>query len=174
MFEQDLNYCPQCQDEYRADIEKCPVCACDLLPGSEMIARKEKQQQKMADRSGELSPDDDLVAVKRGPLAEMRAYEELLSGERICTVLAGDESSCGKGCCGGGTFDLLVRREEAHDAVLIIEAEIRRTAVIDSVAHDGAAAGDSVFDPLAPGNTCPACGHQFSGGMECPDCGLCF
>lgn len=171
MFEQDLNYCPQCQDEYRADIDKCPVCACDLLPGSEMIAREEKLQQKMAGRSGELSPDDELVAVKRGPLAEMKVYEELLNRERICTVLAGDESSCGKGCC-AGTFDLVVRREEAQDALQIIETEIRRTAVIDSGVHG--AVGDSVFDPLASDNTCPACGHEFSGGMECPDCGLCF
>ena len=170
MFEQDLNYCPQCQDEYRADIERCPVCACDLLSGKEMVARAEKQRQKMADRLGELRPDDELVVVKRGPLAEMKVYEELLNRDRISAVLAGDESSCGKGCC-GGNFDLLVRREEGHDAVQIIEAEIRRTAVVDS-GGDGMSA--SVFDPLASGNTCPACGHQFSGGMECPDCGLCF
>ena len=172
MFEQDLNYCPQCQDEYRADIEICPVCECNLLTGSEMIAREEKQQQRMADRSGKLTPDDDLVAVKRGPLAEMKVYEELLNRERICTVLAGDESSCGKGCC-GGTFDLVVRREDGQDALQIIEAEIRRTAVIDSDSGEHGT-GDSVFDPLASDNTCPACGHQFSGGMECPDCGLCF
>ena len=136
MFESDLNYCPQCQDEYRADIEKCPVCACDLLAGNEMIARAEKQQQKMAGRLGELSPDDELVVVRRGPLAEMKVYEELLNRDRICTVLAGDESSCGKGCC-GGNFDLVVRREEAHDAVQIIEAEIRRTAVLDSSVAQG-------------------------------------
>jgi hypothetical protein len=170
MFEPDLNYCPQCQDEYRADIAKCYVCECDLLTGSEMIARQEKQQQKMAERQGELHADDELVAVKRGPLAEMKVYEELLNREHICSVLAGDESSCGKGCC-AGTFDLLVRREEARDAMGIIEAEIRRTAVIDSI---GPGTSDSVFDPLAADNTCPACGHQFSGGMECPDCGLCF
>lgn len=171
MFETDLNYCPKCQDEYRADIKICPACACDLLPGNEMIARAEKQQQKMADRQGELRPDDELVKVKHGPLAEMKVYEELLNRERIHTVLAGDESSCGKGCC-GGNFDLVVRREEAHDAVQIIEAEIRRTAVLDSPVAQGG--NGAVFDPLAADNTCPACGHQFSGGMECPDCGLCF
>jgi len=170
MFEPELKYCPKCNDEYRADIEKCHVCECQLLPGQEMIARDDKQQAKKIDRSGELHADDDLVAVKHGPLAEMKVYEELLNRDHIATVLAGDDSSCGKGCC-AGNFDLVVRREEANDALRIIDAEIRRTAVIDSVEHGTI---DSVFDPLASDNTCPACGHQFSGGMECPDCGLCF
>lgn len=170
MFEPELKYCPRCSDEYRADIAKCHACGDDLLPGSEMIARAQGLREKQLVRLGELHADDELVAVRRGPLAEMRAYEELLNRERICTVLAGDESSCGKGCC-AANFDLLVRLEEARDAVRIIEAEIRRTAVIEAA---GPGPGDSVFDPLATGNTCPACGHRFSGGMECPDCGLCF
>lgn len=170
MFEPELKYCPECNDEYRADIEKCPVCECELLTGHEMIARDGAQQEQKAARSGEFSAEDELVAVKHGPLAEMKVYEKLLNRERICTLLAGDESSCGKGCC-GGNFDLVVKQEEAREALQIIEAEIRRTAVIDSVENGSS---DSVFDPLASDNTCPACGHQFSGGMECPDCGLCF
>ena len=170
MFEPELKYCPKCNDEYRADIKKCHVCACDLLTGDEMIARDEDQRKKKVGRSGEFRADDELVAVRHGPLAEMRAYEELLNREHICTVLAGDESSCGKGCC-GGNFDLVVKQAEARDALQIIEDEIRRTAVIDSVQNG---AHDSVFNPMAADNTCPACGHQFSGGMECPDCGLCF
>jgi hypothetical protein len=170
MFEPELKYCPRCGDEYRAEIVKCHACGCELLPGAEMIARAQGLDEKKLVRLGELHADDELVAVRRGPLAEMKAYAELLNVERICSVLAGDDSSCGKGCC-AANFDLLVRLAEAPDAVLIIEAEIRRTAVIEAVELG---ASDSVFDPLATDNTCPACGRRFSGGMACPDCGLCF
>ncbi|MCA1766159.1 MAG: hypothetical protein LC633_07950 [Desulfobulbaceae bacterium] len=134
-----------------------------------MLAEKEKQQRKIMERGGELTADDELVAVRSGPLAEMKGYEQVLAKERISAMLTGDESSCGKGCC-GGNCNLVVRREEARDAVMIIEAEIRRTAVIDTVAGSA----ESVFDPLSAENICPACGHGFSGGTECPDCGLCF
>jgi len=170
MFEAELKYCPKCNSEYRPEIVICPACQCDLISGRELLARHDEQQKERDGRRVELSADDDLVTVRRGALAEMRVYEELLAKERIGSLLAGDESSCGKGCC-GGSFDLIVRREDAHDAVEIIEAEIRRTAVIDV---DGPGPNDSVFDPLASENTCPACGHCFSGGTECPDCGLCF
>lgn len=170
MFDPELKYCPECNDEYRADIHKCHACQCSLLTGDEMIACNEDHGKKKSAGPMAITPDDDLVAVKHGPLAEIRVYEELLNRKHICTVLAGDESSCGKGCC-GGNFDLLVRQVEAHTASQLIAAEIRRTAVIDSA---GELHNDSVFDPLAQDNICPACGHQFSGGMECPDCGLCF
>jgi hypothetical protein len=170
LFDHELKYCPECNDEYRADIEKCHVCQCKLLTGGEMIVRHQEQLDRKSVRLGALHADDELVGVRRGPLAEMKEYEGLLNREGICTVLAGDDSSCGKGCC-AANFDLLVRREEAYDATQIIAAEIRRTAVIDAVEPG---ADESVFDPLAARNTCPACGHCFSGGTECPDCGLCF
>lgn len=170
MFEKQYNYCPVCLDEYRAEIELCAVCSAKLKTGEEMMSLAEKGREKVSGRTGELNADDDLVSVRRGPLAEMKVYEKLLLNDKIGAMLVGDESSCGKGCC-PGNFDLVVRREDGRDALLIIEAEIRRTAVID---HGGAKNGDAVFDPLSAENTCPACGHNFSGGTECPDCGLCF
>ncbi|MDF1578976.1 MAG: hypothetical protein P1P81_11100 [Desulfobulbales bacterium] len=170
MYDPELKYCPSCNDEYRPEIGKCPVCEVDLITGREILAGHESRLEKMAQRRGKLTPDDELVTIRRGPLAEMKAYEGLLNAERISSLLAGDESSCGKGCC--ASFDLVVRREEAQDALRIIEAEIRRTSIIDVV--DGAPPVEAVFDPLSAENTCPACGHGFSGGTECPDCGLCF
>ena len=170
MFESHYKYCPLCMDEYRAEIEICGVCRAELKTGEEMIALGNEGNQRIDGRAGELTADDDLVSVRRGPLAEMKVYEKLLQNDKIGAILVGDESSCGKGCC-PGSFDLVVRREEARDALLVIEGEIRRTAVID---NSGAENGDAVFDPLSAENTCPACGHSFSGGTECPDCGLCF
>ena len=170
MFEVHYKYCPHCRDEYRAEIEVCAACQVELKTGEEMISLEKGRSEKVRGRTGELNADDDLVSVRRGPLAEMKAYEKLLQNDKIGSMLVGDESSCGKGCC-PGSFDLVVRREEARDALQIIETEIRRTAVID---HGGTENGDAVFDPLSAENTCPACGHLFRGGTECPDCGLCF
>jgi len=170
MYDQDLKYCPVCEDEYRAEIEKCAVCECALLSGGEMISRKDMHLDQNTIRRGELSPDDELVVVRHGPMAEMKSYKMILGQKGITALLAGDETSCGKGCC-GGNFDLEVRREEALGAIRIIEDEIRRTSIIEAE-HEIPA--DHVFDPLAKDNTCPACGHRFSGGVSCPDCGLCF
>ena len=169
MYEDELKYCPSCEDEYRAEIEKCAACGISLLSGSEMLSRKDLPRQQITS-SGELGPDDDLVVVRHGPMAEMKSYKKILAEQGVAALLAGDENSCGKGCC-AGNFDLVVRREEATGAVQSIENEIRRTSVIDTEHQIPA---DQVFDPLAGNNTCPACGHQFAGGVTCPDCGLCF
>jgi len=170
MFEAQYKYCPKCLDEYRAEIEVCAACNAALKTGTEMKVRVEEDNKRVQGRTGQINADDDLVSIRRGPLAEMKVYEKLLMSQKIGVMLAGDESSCGKGCC-PGNFDLVVRREDARDALLIVEAEIRRTSVID---NDGTEGNDSVFDPLSADNTCPACGHNFSGGTECPDCGLRF
>jgi len=170
MFESDLNYCPECKDEYRAEIRQCATCECQLVPGQEMEALFKVRNEKIAGRLDELTTEDDLVLVRMGGLSSMKELVAVLNREGIATLLAGDEQSCGKGCC-PGNFDLLVREEDAAEAVNIIDSEIRRTAVIDV---KGGGMNDAVFDPLSSENTCPACGHSFSGGTECPDCGLCF
>jgi len=107
---------------------------------------------------------------RRGPLAELRAYEQVLKREGIATILAGEDKSCGKNCC-PSNFDLLVRREEAPEAVQLIAAEIRRTAPLDG---PGGSHHDAVFHDEAAEAVCPACGHKFPPAPECPDCGLCF
>ena len=170
MYDPELKYCPSCEDEYQAEIEKCAECECLLLSGSEMVSHKNLPQEQRTVLQGELRPDDDLVVVRHGPMAEMKSYKKILAQTGIAAFLVGDENSCGKGCC-GGNFDLVARREEAPGAIRIIEDEIRRTSVID-VDHE--IPEGSFFDPLAKDNTCPACGHSFSGGVVCPDCGLCF
>jgi uncharacterized Zn ribbon protein len=170
MIDPELKYCPKCKDEYRAEIIVCAACEATLLTGLEMLARQREGEGKRSSRKGSLTETDDLVAVRRGPLGELRAYEQLLKAEGIATLMAGDEKSCGKGCC-AGNFDLVVRREDAAEAVKLIEAEIRRTAQIDigSACHH-----DAVFHDEAVETTCPACGHKFPPSPECPDCGLCF
>jgi hypothetical protein len=170
MIDPELKYCPKCKDEFRAEITVCAVCDANLLTGIEMLARQREGEGKRSSRKGRLSDTDDLVAVRRGPLGELRTYEQLLEAEGIATMMAGDEHSCGKGCC-AGNFDLVVRREEAAEAEQLIEAEIRRTSRIDTESADH---HDAVFNSEAAETVCPACGHKFPPAPECPDCGLCF
>lgn len=171
MIEPDLKYCPKCDDEYRAEIEKCAACGVDLITGQQKIDMEEARQRKLANRAVELSPDDDLVVVRRGPLTDLRQLAVHLEKESIGTLISGDEKSCGKSCC-PTVYNLCIRRDDAMEALQIIEEEHKRTtglAFHDNV-HD-----DVVFNPHAGEAKCPACGHAFSTTeTTCPDCGLSF
>ena len=171
MIEPDLKYCPKCDDEYRAEIEKCATCGIDLITGLQKIEREEALREKLASRAGDLSPDDDLVALRRGSLTDMRHLANLLNDMKIGTLLAGDEKSCGKGCC-PSVYTLLVKMEDGMESQHIIEEEHRRTTALEELHHP---VSDAVFDPNSVMACCPACGHSFpTTETACPDCGLTF
>jgi len=171
MVELDLKYCPNCNDEYRAEIEKCAVCEVVLITGAQKIEMEEERQKRLQNRTAELSPDDDLAALRRGPLTDMRHLANLLAGENIGSLLLGDEKSCGQSCC-PSVYTLLVKREDGMEALNIIEEEHKRTTGLQDHEHSTA---DTVFNPEAGEACCPACGHTFStAGTACPDCGLNF
>ena len=171
MIDPDLKYCPECNDEYRAEIKKCAACGIDLITGLQKIALEEERQRILEGRSMDLSPNDDLVAIRRGPLADMRHLSDLLNSENIGTLLAGDDNTCGKGCC-PSVYNLLVKREDGMDALHIVEEEHKR---VTGLAHHETANGDAVFNPHASEAQCPACGHSFpTTQTKCPDCGLSF
>lgn len=171
MYDLMLKYCPACGGEFRAEVMECGGCKISLVSGAEMAAREQDREALRQRRGGALSPADDLVAIHSGPLADLRRLEELLREERIVVLVAGDDASCGKGCC-PSTFLLQVRREDSADAAAILEREYRRHTHLDS--HHPLAE-DAVFNPEAGEATCPACGHRFpTSSATCPDCGLCF
>jgi len=171
MIDPDLKYCPQCNDEYRAEIEKCAACSIDLITGRQKIEMAEAASKKLASRVRDISPDDDLVALRRGPLSDMRHLASLLNGENIGTLLAGDENTCGKGCC-PTVYTLLVKRDDGMESLHIIEEEHRRTTGLEEYHHPDP---DAIFNPDAGEACCPACGHSFpTSETTCPDCGLSF
>jgi len=171
VIDPDLKYCPECDDEYRAEIEKCAACGIDLITGQQKIEKEEVRRKMLEARSTELSPDDDLVAIRRGPLADMRHLADLLHNENIGTLLAGDDNSCGQRCC-PSVYNLLVKREDGMDALHIVEEEHKK---VTGLAHHEGTNGDAIFNPHENEAKCPACGHSFSTTQtECPDCGLSF
>lgn len=169
MIEPELKYCPQCDDEYMPEIEKCHGCGVVLITGRQKMEVVEARRLRLEGRRGELSPDDDLVNLRRGPLAEMKQLEKVLGREVIPCLVAADDASCSGRCCPTNFF-LQVRRDDIPDAVAALEQEFRRTTSLDE--HDTTHA-EMVFDPSAQAAVCPACGHSFAPtSASCPDCGL--
>ncbi|MCF8056667.1 MAG: hypothetical protein K9K37_08515 [Desulfocapsa sp.] len=168
----DLNYCPQCDEEYREDIVNCATCNISLISGSERLAMEEAAKSKMAARTMDISSEDELAAIRKGPLGDMKYLQGLLAAEKIPSLLAGEKGSCGQGCCGGGDIYLQIKVADGEEAMNVLAMDFKRTTALDS--HDLSNV-HAVFDTGAESSTCPACGVTFSTTSKtCPDCGLCF
>lgn len=171
----ELKYCPKCNDEYLAEIIMCAACEVELLTGEQVTKIREERQEKLAARSAELSPDDDLVVIRRGQLTEMQYLAQMLEKENIGSLLVGDMQTCAKdrfGNTGGhpSTYDFQVKREDAAEALQIIETEHRKETHLD---HHDNMNGGAIFNPAAEEAKCPACGYTFpTTERACPDCGL--
>ncbi len=170
-YEADLKYCPQCQDEYRADIESCAACKITLLTGAEMLDMMGRSQQARNQRRGALRADDDVVTIHKGTLADLKKLEKAFARENIGMVIVGDEGGCNKGCC-PSTFFLQVRREDAQAAFALIQEDFRQVTGLEDF---DTSLTDAVFNEEEGQATCPACGFEFeTSTTTCPDCGLCF
>jgi hypothetical protein len=170
-IEPDLKYCPECQDEYRPDIERCASCSVVLLTGREVLELEQRRQEKSAGRAAEIQAGEDLVDIRKGKLLDMKQVQYLLARHGVPSLIAGDSQSCGKGC-GGADVLLRARREDIEEIITIFRQE--HIATTGLAEHDLSLA-DAVFNPSAGEATCPACGHTFSTqSSTCPDCGLCF
>lgn len=170
-YDKDLKYCPQCRDEYRADITTCAACQIELLTGGEMTDFVGQRQASRDNRRGPLTPDDDIVTIHKGSMADLQRLAELFAADNIGAAIVGDEGGCNKGCC-GTTMSLQVRREDAQAAYQLIQDDFQQaTGLAD---HDTRHC-HGVFDQDAGQATCPACGFEFeTSTTTCPDCGLCF
>lgn len=163
----ELQYCPRCGDEYRAEIRTCAACAVALVSGQALLAAARNQSPAQV---VEIGADESVVALRSGPLPQMKEQLAALRKRgvagRICKTEGG---ACG---CKGPEVVLEVRQAEAQAAMAVLAEEYWRTTGLDE--HDTRFAG-AVFDEQAEETLCPACGTRFSTSVTtCPDCGLCF
>ena len=171
IIDPELKYCPKCNDEYRAEITTCADCEVELLTGVQMQELEQQKQQNKAARNMELSPDDEMVNIRKGPVMQMKELQFLLEREGIPSLAVKEGGSCGQGCCG---TDLLVqvRMSDVQEVIAILDQEHERSTGL--AGHDTTHSG-AVFNTAAENATCPACGCSFSTTQAtCPDCGLCF
>lgn len=170
--EPDLKYCPQCDEEYREEMTTCVSCNVELITGNEKIAMEREAETKKNARSMDISCDDDLANIRKGPLGDMKQLQAILAAENIPSLIAGEKGSCGTGCCGGGELYLQIKMADGEAALEVLANEFKKTTALDS--HDLSNI-HAVFDTGAEKSTCPACGCSFStSSAVCPDCGLCF
>lgn len=167
----DLSYCPECGDEYRADIAACVSCKVALISGTEKLEMHRSEKQRIEARSMEILPSDELTTIQKGSVNDIKALRNLLARERIPAIIAGDEASCKKGCRGPELF-LQIREQDVAAAGEVISMNYAKTTALDTYDLSQATA---VFDHLAKETVCPACGCRFSPTVgACPECGLCF
>lgn len=171
--EPHLKYCPECGDEYRPEFNHCAICKIELISAATEKNRHTLTDNKKKNRSLHISPEDELVTMRRGNLLEMKNLQRLLKAEIIGSLLVEDRSGGGGGCCNAKTFDLRVRKEYAVDAQQLLVDEFKRSTALDS--HDFQHEAETVFDQRSTQASCPACGCQFqTDDRTCPECGLCF
>jgi hypothetical protein len=166
-----MNYCPRCGDEYRAEITRCAGCKIPLISGEVKLAQELEAREVRNDRSMVLLPEDELVTIRKGSVNDIKALKKLLAAERIPSLIAGDENSCRRGCCGPELY-LQVKKEDMDAVTLILTREFVNATALDG--HDLRNV-DAVFDHQAEATVCPACGCTFSPTVgACPECGLSF
>lgn len=91
----ECNYCPECGDEYRAEIKTCPACSILLISGSEKLAILRQQETGSHSHVIEISADDELVTLQTGKLGYLKTLQQLLRAEYVPSILGGDNKSKG-------------------------------------------------------------------------------
>ncbi len=168
-IEKDLKYCPECRDEYRAEIDSCAACNVKLISGEQLLAAGQNQNNKKAEVV-EISEHDILTLLQAGGIREMKKLKKDLAALGIPALLIKD-GNCGGGCC-GPEIQLHIRRQDAAEAhACLLEQHQRDTGL----QQEHRTTQESVFNPQAATVQCPACLSKFIPESSlCPDCGLQF
>ncbi|MCI5121926.1 MAG: hypothetical protein D3908_12180 [Candidatus Electrothrix sp. AUS4] len=170
-IEAELQYCPHCMDEYRAGITTCAECNIPLVSGKKLLEAQQNLSGKQARRNMIISPEDELVTIRKGPLVQIKDFQTMLKREGIPSLAVSEDSNCGQGSCATNLL-VQIRKDDLQDVVAILERDHIRSTGLDD--HDLSTAG-AVIDTEVDQATCPACGFSFSTTeASCPDCGLCF
>jgi len=166
----NLKYCFQCKEEYRPEITHCADCGAELLTGKEIQASLEQEKELKAKRDMNISSEDDLMDVRKGPVRDIKQLQALLKAHLIPSLIIKD-NTCGKGCCGTDII-LQVRTLDIQEVINVFAQEHESSTGLSDYDTSNAHA---VFNTSAVETTCPACGFSFSTQSTiCPDCGLFF
>ncbi len=169
-IDESYNYCPQCNEEYRADIPRCAECDTALISGKQLLLIQKNLKDSKACRNMSISTADDLVDARKGSVIEIKQNQIMLEKHGIPSLIASD-NNCGKGCCGPNVI-LQIRKSDIEEVMSLFSIEHEKTTALRE--HDTTYA-DSVISDEEGDTTCPACGFSFSiQTAECPDCGLYF
>ena len=165
----ELRYCPQCGDEYRADIRACAACRVELESGRDLLGARNGGERE-GKNVLEIRPEESVVGIQKGPIMQIKALQAHLLQLGLPSILVKEQ---GGGCgCGGPEVVLQVREIDLHRVMSALAEEYRQSTGLAD--HDTRFVG-AVFDDQAEEVHCPACGHRFSTReTTCPDCGLCF
>ncbi len=176
-IEKDLKYCPECRDEYRAEIHSCAACGIELITGEQLLSSgRGKKAKRVA--LAELGEHDTLALLQVGGIQEMKKLKKGLAAIGISSVLAKSDN-CGGGCC-GPEIQLHIRDQDAAEAHAFLLAEHQRDTGLmkdnrQENLHDHQHQVEAVFNPQAATVQCPACLSMFvPESSACPDCGLQF
>lgn len=168
----ELQYCPTCGGEYRAEIERCAVCEVALISGARKIALLQEKEQRYLSRSMEIAAEEKLLVIRKGQINDIKYFQKLLADERIPSIIGGEAEACRKGCRGGPELSLQIREADVQEAMTVLARDFKRSTALDS--HDLSHL-QAAFDPRAAATACPACGTQLAPTTTtCPECGLCF
>ena len=171
--EEILLYCPSCGGEYREGFERCAACDVKLVPGGSAEGKAHGTKTTIR-KMVPISSGDELAAVKRSGMVEIKSLQRLLAASGIDSLVTGvDSSDCAKSCCRSAAFDLNVRREDFIAAAEVVEREFCRSTGL--TARDVSEQAEAVYDQRLVRVSCPACGSEFATSEKtCPHCGLCF
>ena len=168
-YEADCMYCPQCGDEYRAEITTCAECKVPLVSGVLMAQGGGKNGAVPVYRA--IEPHEELVAVRQGPILLIRQLEEYLRSVGLASLIGPGEDGCKSGCR-GPEVELKVRASEVKEVYEALAQEHRQNTGLWEPEHELAGAR---FEVEVGQAACPACGCLFSADtILCPDCGLRF
>lgn len=93
----EMSYCPNCDEEYRLDVEQCVHCQVALISGEERLNILKDREKGFTARSMEITEGEPLVAIREGKLRDLKPYQLLLGQERIPARLTGEAGGCAKG-----------------------------------------------------------------------------
>jgi hypothetical protein len=159
VFDQELvKVCPECEGEYRLEIERCADCGVPLVHPEEVAARKAR----------ELPASPGLMLVQTAPIEWTRALAADLTRKGIRYFIERRRARS------EGLLAVYVRRQDLRAAKDLAEERARREAPFeaDAWAEDEAPPARPRRAEEPSYKVCPDCGGEYRRDIErCADCG---